>query len=323
MELKRYKTSVALLAVASNSTLTALKLVVGIMIGSVSVISEGIHSGVDLVSSLIAFLSVRKASQPPDDSHPFGHGKLENVSGTIEALLIFFAAGWIIAEAIHKLRYPGDVSSVGWGVILMFFSALINLAVSQAELVVAKAAESLALEADAWHLRTDVYTSAGVLTGLLIIWIGQRLWPGVNLRWVDPVAAILVALLIIRTSYQLVIKSARDIFDYALPADEVARIREAILRQAPDLISFHGMRTRKAGPNRYVEVHIVLDRNMSLEDSHRLSRRVRDEISSLFTDIHVAIHVDPCDETCLPDCVENCPRPDKGVRDPRGDRAHS
>ncbi len=306
MDLKRFKTSVALLAVTSNATLVTFKLIVGIMIGSVSVISEAIHSAVDLVSSLIAFVSVKKASMPPDSTHPFGHGKLENVSGTVEAFLIFFAAGWIIAEAIHKLRYPSEVSSVGWGVILMFCSATINLVVSHIELKVAKAADSLALEADAWHLRTDVYTSVGVLLGLLIIWIGRLLRPDVNLAWVDAAAAIAVALLIIRTSYQLVVKSARDLFDYSLPAEEVAKIRRLIRRHSPPVISFHELRSRKAGPTRFVEVHIVADRAMSLEDSHRLSRAVRDEIRSLFPDVHATIHVDPCVKTCLPDCVDNC-----------------
>jgi cation diffusion facilitator family transporter len=306
MDLKRFKTSVALLAVTSNSILVALKLIVGIMIGSVSIISEAIHSAVDLVSSLIAFVSVKKASMPPDDTHPFGHGKLENVSGTIEALLIFLAAGWIIAEAIHKLRYPTAVSSVGWGIVLMLFSATINFVVSHIELKVAKASDSLALEADAWHLRTDIYTSLGVLSGLLIIWFGGRLWPDVDLLWVDAAAAIAVALLIIRTSYQLVVKSARDLFDYSLPPQEVAMICDLILRHCPPVISFHELRSRKAGSTRYVEVHIVADRMVSLEEAHRLSRKIRDEIRSLFPEMHVTIHVDPCEKTCLDDCVDNC-----------------
>ncbi len=315
MDPKRYKTSVALLAVVSNSILVVFKLAVGLMIGSVSVISEAIHSAVDLVSSLIAFVSVKKASRPPDETHSFGHGKLENVSGTIEAFLILLAAGWIIAEAVHKLRHPASVSSVGWGVVLMFCSASANFIVSHIEFVVARATESVALEADAWHLRTDVYTSAGVLAGLLTIWIGGYLAPGVNLVWIDPLAAIAVALLIVRTAYGMIIKSGRDIFDFSLPADEVAKIRDVISRQAPEVISFHGMRTRKAGPTRYVEVHVMADRSMSLEDSHRLSRNVRDEIRSLFPDTHVTIHVDPCDGTCLPDCVDNCSSPDR--RKPR------
>jgi cation diffusion facilitator family transporter len=313
MDLKRFKTSVALLAVTSNSVLTALKLIVGITIGSVSIISEAIHSAVDLVSSLIAFVSVRKASQPPDETHSFGHGKLENVSGTIEAFLIFFAAGWIIAEAVHKLRHPTGVSSVGWGIALMFCSAALNLVVSHIELKVAKAAESLALEADAWHLRTDVYTSVGVLFGLSVIWIGKRLWPDVNLAWVDAAAAIAVALLIIRTSYQLIIKSARDLFDFSLPPEEVKVVRNILRRQSPPIISFHELRTRKAGATRYVEVHVTADGRISLDEGHRLSRRIRGEILSAFPGSHVTIHVDPCDKSCPADCAENCPEPDKKI----------
>ncbi len=319
MDLKRYKTSIALLAVTSNATLTALKVIVGVMIGSVSIISEAIHSAVDLVSSLIAFVSVRKASQPPDETHTFGHGKLENVSGTIEAFLIFFAAGWIIAEAVHKLRSPTEVSSIGWGIGLMACSALTNLIVSHIEFAVARAADSVALEADAWHLRTDVYTSAGVLFGLLVIWVGGKVRPDVNLAWVDAAAAIAVALLIIRTSYQLVVKSARDLFDFSLPAEEVARIRDLIRRNSPPVISFHELRTRKAGSTRYIEAHVMADRTISLEEAHRLSRTVRDEIRSAFPDTHVTIHVDPCDETCLDDCVENCRNPAR--KTPRTNKA--
>jgi cation diffusion facilitator family transporter len=306
MDLKRYNTSVTLLSVTSNATLTALKLFVGILIGSVSVISEGIHSGIDLISSLIAFISVKKASRPADDTHPFGHGKIENVSGTIEAFLIFFAAGWIIAEAIHKLRYPTPVSSVGWGVVLMTFSAATNFLVSHIEFKVAKAADSVAIEADAWHLRTDVYTSAGVLAGLSVIWIGKRLWPAVDLHWLDPAAAITVALLIIRAAFKMAVKSGRDIFDFGLPNDEVAGIRDILLKQRPTLLSFHALRTRKAGSTRFVEVHIMAERTLSLEQSHQLSRRIRDEIHSLFPGTHVTIHVDPCDKTCPEDCRDNC-----------------
>ena len=308
---KQYKSAVALLSVASNAFLVGVKLVIGLFIGSISVISEAIHSGVDLVAALIALFSVRKSAKPADYDHPYGHGKVENISGTIEAFLIFFAAGLIINEAFHKLWNPQPLGLVGWGVGVMLVSSVLNIIVSHLLFVVSRATESVALEADAWHLRTDVYTSAGVLFGLLVILIGRKLRPDVNLAWVDAAAAIAVALLIIRTSYQLIIKSARDLFDFSLPPEEVSAIRDIIRRYSPPIISFHELRTRKAGPTRYVEVHIMADRALSLEDSHRLSRSVRDEIISLFGDAHVTIHVDPCDKTCLADCVENCPKPDK------------
>ena len=205
------KSSVALLSVASNTILVLLKLTVGIIIGSVSVISEAIHSSVDLLAALIALFAVRTSGKPADAEHPFGHGKVENISGTVEALLIFLAAGWIIFEAVKKLKDPEPLEEVGWGVAVMMVSSAANILVSKALFKVGKETDSVALQADAWHLRTDVYTSAGVMAGLAIIWIGRIVLPGTDLNWVDPVAAIGVALLIIKAAYQLTVESARDL----------------------------------------------------------------------------------------------------------------
>ncbi len=306
MDPKRYKTPVALLSVVSNSILVILKFVIGILIGSVSVISEAIHSGVDLVASFIALFSVKKSAKPADDEHPFGHGKVENISGTIEAILIFFAAGVIINEAFHKLANPQPLDMVGWGLVVMLISSVLNLVVSHLLFVVGRATESVALEADAWHLRTDVYTSAGVLFGLLIIWAGKRLMPTVNLNWIDPVAAIAVALLIVRAAYLMVIKSARDILDVSLPDEELSQIRDLILRQAPDVLGFHDMKTRKAGSTRFVEFHLLVDEDMSVLNSHRITQVIDDDISALFPDAQVTIHIEPCDKTCPSECVKNC-----------------
>ena len=154
------KSSVALLSVASNTILVLLKLTVGIIIGSVSVISEAIHSSVDLLAAMIALFAVRTSGKPADAEHPFGHGKVENMSGTVEALLIFLAAGWIIFEAVKKLKNPEPLEEVGWGVAVMIVASAANILVSRALFKVGKETDSVALQADAWHLRTDVYTSA-------------------------------------------------------------------------------------------------------------------------------------------------------------------
>jgi cation diffusion facilitator family transporter len=306
MDLKRYKTPVALLSVASNATLVLVKLIVGFAIGSVSVISEAIHSGVDLVASIIALFSVRTSAKPADPEHPYGHGKVENISGTIESILIFFAAGFIINEAIHKLSNPQPLNMVGWGVLVMLLSSVINSIVSHLLFVVGHATESVALEADAWHLRTDVYTSAGVLLALLAIWVGKWLWPGVNLNWIDPIAAIAVALLIIRAAYEMIVKSARDILDASLPRYELTQLRTIIFKQSPDVIGFHDLKTRKAGSTRFVEFHLLVDPEMSVVDSHRITQVIGSEIRGLFPDTHVTIHIEPCDKTCPPKCIRNC-----------------
>ena len=155
-----------------------LKLAVGITIGSVSVMSEAIHSGVDLLAAIIALLAVRTSGKPADGDHPFGHGKVENVSGTVEAILIFVAAGWIIYEAAKKLRNPEPIEEAGIGVAVMLISVVANIMISRMLFKVGKETDSVALLADAWHLRTDVYTSLGVMAGLAIIFLGGIFFPG-------------------------------------------------------------------------------------------------------------------------------------------------
>ena len=152
------KVKVARLSLLSNTILIIMKLIVGLVTGSVSIISEAIHSTMDLLAAIIAFFSVRISDRPADDTHPYGHGKIENVSGVIEALLIFVASVWIIVEAVKKIITPGEIESVGIGFIVMFISAGINFIVSKKLYKVAKQEDSIALEADALHLKADVYT---------------------------------------------------------------------------------------------------------------------------------------------------------------------
>jgi len=158
-ETGRRKTGVALLSVASNAGLIVIKIAVGLLIGSVGILSEAIHSGVDLVASLIALFGVRKASEAADERHPYGHGKFENIAGTIEAVLIFSAAVWIIYEAVGRLRHSQPLAMVGWGVAVMFVSVVVNAFVARRLFKVGRATDSVALQADAWHHQTDVYTS--------------------------------------------------------------------------------------------------------------------------------------------------------------------
>lgn len=294
MTLHGKKIKVALLSVISNSALVLAKIAVGLAIGSVSVISEGIHSGVDLVAAVIALYAVRMVRQPADKRHPFGHGKFENMSGTVEALLIFLAAGWIVYEAIQKLIHPQPLSAMGWGVLVMVVSSAINIVVSQLLFKVGRETQSVALQADAWHLRADVYTSAGVMVGLLVIWLGRRLCPGVYLDWIDPVAAMVVALMIIKAAYDLTIQSGRDLLDISLPVEEEEWIRRYIAGLQPKVCAFHNLRTRKAGAERFMEVHILVDGKMSVEESHRITGIMKTAIREQFPGATVTIHVEPC-----------------------------
>lgn len=306
MDIQKRKTRVALLSVISNTALVLMKLVVGILIGSVSVISEAIHSGMDLVAAVIAWFSVRTSSKPADDDHPFGHGKIENVSGTVEAMLILLAAGWIIYEAVQKFIHPHPVEAAFWGVGVMLVSTVTNTIVSQILFRVSGETDSVALQADAWHLRTDVYTSAGVMTGLALIWLGEWILPGYDLNWLDPACAIVVALLIVKAALDLTVQSARDLLDANLPGAEEARIRDLIEEQRGTVRGYHYLRTRKAGHFRFVEFHVQVDRDMTVEKSHRLAQALSAAIKERLPHATVTIHIEPCTGECSAKCLAGC-----------------
>lgn len=309
IKLQKRKEKVAMLSVASNSFLVVFKVIVGIAIGSVSIISEAIHSGVDLLAAVIAMFSVKTSSVPADERHPFGHGKIENISGFVEALLIFAAAFWIIFEALKKLNAPQIMENAEWGVGVMLFSAVMNFIVSQKLFQVGREADSIALQADAWHLRTDVYTSAGVMAGLGIIWLGHRFFPDTNIHWVDPVAAIFVAVLILHAAYELTVQSLSDLVDVQLPPEEENFIRD-IIRSEPAIHGFHQLRTRKAGHVRFVEFHIKVDPKMSVHDSHNITRTLKQNIRKKFAECVITIHIEPCDGECSEMCVAGCLLPE-------------
>jgi len=208
----------AWLSVLSNTLLVSGKLIVGIMIGSVSVISEAIHSANDLLASFIALFAVKTSSKPPDEDHPYGHGKIENISGTIEALLIFLAAGMIVMEAVKKIKTGGEILEPGWGMAVMGASVLLNFLVSQYLLTVGRKSNSVALEADGIHLRTDVFTSLGVFVGLVLIKV-------TGYHIIDPIIAVFVALLIIKAAYDLTRKAFMPLMDTCIDEETLLIIK--------------------------------------------------------------------------------------------------
>lgn len=290
---QRRKSAVALLSVLSNTTLVLAKLLVGLMIGSVSVISEAIHSGVDLLAAVIAWFAVRVSGKAADRSHSYGHGKVENISGTIEALLIFIAAGWIIFESSRKLMHRESMDAPAWGIAVMLVSAAANYFVSRRLFQVGRETDSVALQADAWHLRTDVWTSLGVMAGLSVIQTGRWLFPGTSLDWVDPVSAIGVAALIIHAAWQLTARSGRDLMDASLPPAEEDRIRSVLQDFQPRIRGIHQLRSRKSGAERFLEFHIQVDGRMSVVESHRLTGEIKARIRDHFPGTTVTIHVEP------------------------------
>ena len=293
------KSRAAQLSIFSNTVLIVIKLTVGIMMQSVSVISEAVHSGVDLVAAVIAWLAVRESGKPADEDHPFGHGKIENVAGTIEAVLIFGAALYIIYEAVMKLHKGSiGIESLGLGAGVMAVSAIANFLVSNHLMKVAIKTDSVALEADALHLRTDVYTSAGVLGGLLAIKL-------TGLAILDPIVAIVVALLIIKAAWDLTRSAFLHILDVSLPEEEARTIHDVMAEYSGRYREYHKLRTRKSGHIRHIDMHLVVPGGTTVEAAHRLSHEIADRIGERLAHSHTLVHIEPCQGVC-PECEERC-----------------
>jgi len=298
------RTSAAGLSVLSNTILIILKLVAGILSGSVSIIAEAIHSANDLIAAIIAFISIRMANRPADKEHPYGHGKIENISGTIEAGLIFIAAGFIVYEALDKIINRAEVEQLWLGIGIMAASAGVNLFVSRHLLRIAKRDDSIALEADGRHLTVDVFTSAGVALGLLVVEL-------TGLHILDPIIAIAVALLILKMAYNLTKKAFPPLIDKKLPEDEERIVEMSVEEHVGPLgeaVGFHELRTRKSGSERYVELHLVMASDGSIEQAHSLCDHLEEDIMSKLPNAHVTIHVEPCDHEC-DECPGSCPPP--------------
>src|SRR5919107_1111261 len=260
-------------AVVSNTLLIMLKLFAGAVTGSVAILTEAIHSSVDLIASLIAFFSVRQAEAPADAGHRYGHEKFENVAAAAEGVLILVGSGVIVYASAHALVEGPDLESLGFGIAVVGFASLVNLVVSAWLFRRAEATDSPALEGDAAHLRTDAYTSLGVLVGLALVhWTGYE--------WLDPVVALLIAGAIVITGLRLVAPSWGVLVGEALPPEELASIRSAI-EDFPggEVVGYHQLRTRRAGARRYVDLHVQFRAGTTLENAHGIAHGLQDRIA--------------------------------------------
>jgi cation diffusion facilitator family transporter len=277
---------IAFLSVLSNIFVVVLKIIVGIFTGSVAVISEAIHSSLDLMASLIAFFSVRISNKPADKLHPYGHGKAENLSGTIETLLIFVAGIWIIYECIHKLLNPEPIQLPFLGILVMLIGAIINFVVSKIVGSTAEKTKSIAMKSNALHLLTDVYTSLGVAISLLLV----------NLTdWyiLDPVIGIILAVYIMFEAFKLMKESFPPLMDVRLPPEQEKKILQIIELYKKEYIEFHDFRTRSSGSDEYIDFHLVVLSHNDFEKVHGLCDRIEKDISNQFTNAHVLIHPEP------------------------------
>jgi cation diffusion facilitator family transporter len=287
----RTKSGAAALSIASNSILIALKLAAGAITGSIAIITEAIHSLVDLVASVIAFVSVRKADEPADEEHPYGHEKVENLAAAIEGMLILVGAAVIVYEATHRLVAGSSVESLGVGIAVMGLSVVANLVVSTVLSRQARAHDSPALEGDAAHLRTDALTSLGVLVGLALVEI-------TGAAAFDSITALVVAAAIVWAGIAIIRRSSGVLVDEALPAAEMDRIEAAIAAaRTPEVAGYHKLRARRAGRRRHIDFHVQYRSGTSLERAHELAHEMCASIEAAIPQAEVLIHAEP--ETSL------------------------
>ncbi|CAN5125823.1 cation diffusion facilitator family transporter [soil metagenome] len=283
----RTKSGAALLSVVSNSVLIALKLAAAAITGSIAILTEAIHSSIDLLASLIALVSVRRADVPPDEEHPYGHEKVENLAATIEGMLILVGAGIIVFEATRRLTVGADVESLGVGIAVIAFSAVANFTVSGFVGRRARALGSAALEGDAAHLRADALTSLGVLAGLALVEITDD--PAF-----DSIAAIAVAVAIVFAGVRIMRRSGRVLIDEAPPPAELDRIERLIaVAASPEMLGYHKLRARRAGARHLIDLHVQFKDGTSLERAHEAAHQLRDSIRTELPRADVLIHLEP------------------------------
>lgn len=285
------KSRAAALSIASNSLLILLKLVAGAITGSIAIITEAIHSSIDLLASIVAFFSVRKAGEPADKEHPYGHDKIENLAAAIEGMLVLVGAGIIIYESVRRLLDPPEVESLGIGIGVIAFSMIANLAVSAFIRREAHATESPALLGDAAHLRTDALTSGGVLVGLVLV-------EQTGVDWLDPATALVVAVAIVAAGTRILKRSSRVLVDETLPDDELDAVRAAIeAHGAQEVAGYHKLRARGAGSRRYIDLHVQFHGGTTLDRAHELAHELQEAIGKRLRGADVLIHLEPARET--------------------------
>lgn len=282
------------LSITSNAVIILLKLIAGIISGSISIISEAIHSLSDFLASVLTFFAVMKSSEPADKEHPFGHGKYEDMSGFIEGGLIIFAALFIIYEACKKLfvHQTFEIDTT-LGIAVMLFAVVANFFVSSVLFKVAKKSNSISLFADGEHLRTDIYSSLGVMAGLILI-----KFTGIHI--LDPIIAILVALFILKAGFSISKETLNNLLDGSLPPEDLKSIEEIIHSYKTDcVLNFKNLKARRCGPSTDIELTILFPKDMTIEKCHYICDEIENLITQKLGHVTIMIHAEPECEKCL------------------------
>ena len=288
MHINKKKKLTAGLSIISNVTLTILKIIAGIISGSLSIISEAIHSMSDLLASFLTFFSVIKSSQPADKDHPYGHGKYEDMSGFLEGALIILASLFIIYESAKKIIFSHSLEfESNLGIIVMLIAVILNIIVSSLLFKVAKESNSISLYADGEHLRTDVYSSLGVLLGLILIKI-----TGYTL--LDPIIAILVAGFIYKTGFSILKKAMDNLLDHSLPEKDIEKIKNIIeTNLGTAKLKENSIKARQVGPSTDIDFILQFPKEASLCECHKICEEIENQIKTTFLNSSISIHYEP------------------------------
>jgi cation diffusion facilitator family transporter len=280
--------------------LFAIKVLVGVITGSISIWAQAVDSSLDIFAVAVTFITVGYSSKPADREHPFGHGKVEAIAAGVQAVLLLGASAAITYAAVQRIINGTTVAYPPAGVAVMMVSLVVSLLLSRHLFRVARATGSIALEANANNILSDVYSTGAVLLGLAIVSIWE------NLTIIDPILALLVVLVILRATYRVGRMAFHELVDVKLPEDEESKIRQAITEHfGGEVVGFHRLRTRKAGSQRYIDLHLVMPKHVSIEEAHKMCDHLEKDMKNRLLNTDVTIHVEPCDgkcETCSLTC---------------------
>ena len=281
------KFGAARLSVVSNSVLIVLKVVAGAITGSIAIITEAVHSSIDLLASVVAYLSLRKADEPADADHMYGHAKVENIAAAIEGMLILVGAGVILYESVQRLDRGGEIEHIGVGIVVIGISAVVNVFVSTYLYRQARIHDSPALEGDAAHLRADAATSVAVLIGLVLIEV-------TGVQELDAIVALMVGSAIVYAGVRILSRSSRVLMDEALPAEELEVVRRAISDfPGADLVGYHKLRGRRAGSARHIDLHLQFAPGTSLERAHAVAHELQRVVRRDLPGADLLVHMEP------------------------------
>ena len=280
-------------------SLVILKAIVAFLTGSISITAQAVDSFLDLFAVVITVFAVRMADEPADKDHPFGHGKVESIAAIVQSILIFFAGGWIIYSAIERVVSGEEIEMSEAGIAVMLVSVIASIFLSRHLMKVARTTESIALEASARNINADIYSAAGVLVAMILIRI-------TGFSMLDSIVGIGVALIILKSAFDILRKSFSELVDRRLPEDEEDLIISTIEEHTTQLAGYHKVRTRKAGSQRFVDLHLLLPKNMSLEDAHNMADHIEHDIEDKLSSISVTIHLEPCNTECDRCNISDC-----------------